>query len=103
MAPAVEGLHGVAPGQVHCGTGPAGGAQVATPSASARQYQQVAALQDVDDQARPVAGVDPHARVGAGLLDERLHRVPSLAAVVERRVAPLEIDLRGAARVDALD
>lgn len=32
---------GVAPGRVHCGTGRLVGPQVATPSASERQYQQI--------------------------------------------------------------
>lgn len=34
-----EGLHGVAPGRVHCGAGRLVGPNVATPSASERQYQ----------------------------------------------------------------
>src|SRR5262245_20407357 len=34
---------GVAPGRVHCGTGRLVGPQVATPSASERQYQQIGA------------------------------------------------------------
>jgi hypothetical protein len=39
VAVPAEGLHGVAPGQVHCGTGRLVGPQVAFPSASYRQYQ----------------------------------------------------------------
>jgi hypothetical protein len=39
VAVPTEGLHGVAPGRVHCGTGRLVGPQVAFPSASERQYQ----------------------------------------------------------------
>jgi hypothetical protein len=41
VAVPAEGLHGVAPGRVHCGTGWLVGPQVAFPSASERQYQQI--------------------------------------------------------------
>jgi hypothetical protein len=43
VALAAEVFTGVAPGRVHCGTGRLVGPQVATPSASERQYQQIGA------------------------------------------------------------
>jgi hypothetical protein len=53
VAVPTEGVHGVAPGRVHCGTGRVVGPQVATLSAYERQYQQIGELCGSDRKARP--------------------------------------------------